>query len=674
MRYLRNTRRLAGLGALVAIVSLTLWVVLPALAASSSSPPPASLPQSVYPSSPSNGLSSTADSSGNNKTYVTPVDLPVGGNGNCTPGSGTDVLPTVSALPGMRQYQNNNPQTSSSLQSGNSDSATFSLTLGGTSKTQALLLTSTNAAIYGIGLNGGNDYTAYDYTGLDYAGNQGHVTQGWVTADGNLHGPISKTTGSGAPSQWYSMSHLTVCYRPLTTVSGYVLSDPSGIGNAQPGSAPGISTTVTLTDTDTHWSIQVPTDPTTGKYTFTTGAGGNYTVCITAPSNYQQTLPTPTSTFPPGTSFFTQCSGYTIAGLGSNLPPLNFDLQPYVTFSGKIYNDQNLSGSYDPTSGVQPVDSLQNGWTIALYDITQGKVVAHGSSPTPSSAPSASCLTGDGSYCFLAPVIQGDSYKLCEIPLSNGGTWVQTEPAPTSSSPTCDDPSSPVTLGGIQALHWGYDGFTASGGAVSQNFGIAQGSACSNTTVMGNGTNVESLSPNSSSGDGCLKENQTFAFATGTNTSNTQYVGIAAGDPTQTSEFVPMVEKITFRDDFDPSTNAPTYNGLDYFAGTVGSASNMVPVQPCTVSVAHLLDPTNTTNYGGTANGLTSDLWLNTSYVTTYTAETGGASGSSPVLPDGQTACLIKIDISGASDGSGSATGTLTAYVYSIADSGFTPR
>ena len=152
--------------------------------------------------------------------------------------------------------------------------------------------------------------------------------------------------------------------------------------------------------------------------------------------------------------------------------------------------------------------------------------------------------------------------------------------------------------------------FTGGASDVTQNFGTATGSACSSTTGMSSATGgsigiIAALMPQGEHG-GCLKPN-TFAFAAGQDpgNGNKNYVGVAVGDPTQ-SGWAPVVERITFP---DPLTGGgvPTYNGLEYIAGSVTTPHAM---QPCTITAATLLDSSNGTDYGGNVIASVSDLYL----------------------------------------------------------------
>jgi len=140
MNVLRSKRGAIGLGAaLAAIVGLTLFVVLPALASNSGDRiPPAAVPSGLVP-----------------------VDVPLGGNGTCS----NLFTSAVSGLPSLHEYDNVNPGTATGLSSGNGDGVKFNLTESGPNQKQVLLLSSTNAAIAGMGIKGGSESAVYDYTG-----------------------------------------------------------------------------------------------------------------------------------------------------------------------------------------------------------------------------------------------------------------------------------------------------------------------------------------------------------------------------------------------------------------------------------------------------------------------------------------------------------------------------
>ena len=631
MRYSRNWRAVAGLGALTALICLTLFVVVSALA---SNPGDTVLPASAYPSSlPTSTLPGSLYSGLSFTTGVAPMDRPVGGSSHC---SDPTLFPSLAAkFSSLKEYDNPNPTaTGGYVASGNNDAAKFQLAQSGPTKAQTLEIDAQNAAILGIAIKGGNDNTAYDYTGLQYGPGIG---QGWTPADGNLHSPASKFTISGTTetgSQFYTVSQLTVCYLPLATISGQAYVQ-TGSGNTPlPGDG------VTVVDTTLNKVVAQQSGSTTdasGNYSVSVPVGDSYTLCIQSPgATYTQISPAAGTPCPSGSA----PNGYTVSQLGSSgQGTRNFVFTQQYTVSGQIYDDMNLNGTFDPSSGLTPTDTtFGSGWAVLLYDTTTGSAAAVGSGTTGAS----------GSYSFSAPLIQGHGYKLCEVPSSTdvSTTWVQTEPRPSSNT-TC----SGVVVGGRPALTWGA-AFTGASSNVSQNFGNAQGVPCSSANAFGSG-DIVGLMP-AGSGDGCVKPN-TFALATGTDPSmgGKQYVGVAVGDPTDTMHWAPVVEKVTFSDPLQ-ANGTPQYTGLEYTAGSVTSPTQM---QSCTVAAGDLLDPTNAADYGSTAP---TDLRLNHSYAGLRAAETGA-----PVLPTGQTACLISITIAGASGG----TGTMTAYVYMSADS-----
>ena len=233
MNVLRSKRAVAGLGAaLVSIVGLTLFVVLPALASNSGD---------RIPPAATSGL--------------TPVDVPVGGSATCSSLFGSK----ISSLPNLHEYDNVNPGNATGLSSGNGDGVTFSTTVTGSSKAQVMQVSATKAAIAGIGIKGGSESAAYDYTGLSISPG---VTTGWVAGDGNLHATASKYTVSGGvenPSQWYSISQTTVCYRVLAPISGAVFTDANGSGQPGAGQSGFSGVSVTIVDNTTHGQTTVQT-------------------------------------------------------------------------------------------------------------------------------------------------------------------------------------------------------------------------------------------------------------------------------------------------------------------------------------------------------------------------------------------------------------------------------
>ena len=118
-------------------------------------------------------------------------------------------------------------------------------------------VSATKAAIAGIGIKGGSESAAYDYTGLSISPG---VTTGWAASDGNLHATASKYTVSGGvenPSQWYSISQTTVCYRVLAPISGAVFTDANGSGQPGAGQTGFGGLNVTIVDNTTHGQTTV---------------------------------------------------------------------------------------------------------------------------------------------------------------------------------------------------------------------------------------------------------------------------------------------------------------------------------------------------------------------------------------------------------------------------------
>jgi hypothetical protein len=253
IEFLRRKRRLAVLGGVAALACIALVIVLPALASNPGD----------YVNPPSGA-------------GVLPVDVPIGGTGDCA-----NLFPTLGSV---SEYDNVNPKTKANLASGHNDNVTFGLTMHTTdNQKQTLDVTSSGAEILGIGIKGGTQSTAYNYA----TGTAG----GYVTSDSGLHAPLQTFTLSGTTetgSQFYSISQLTVCYRPLGSVSGRVYDDldqsgayssgDTGLGGWTVDLYQGTSTTPAATATsaaDGTYHMNVVFDGTSDYHLCETPAGAN---------------------------------------------------------------------------------------------------------------------------------------------------------------------------------------------------------------------------------------------------------------------------------------------------------------------------------------------------------------------------------------------------------------
>lgn len=187
-------------------------------------------------------------------------------------------------------------------------------------KNQTLDIASTGAQILGIGIKGGTHSTAYDYrsgTAYNPGDAPGTPTGGPIaplSGDSALHAPLqSFTVAPGTNieqgSQFYTVSQLTVCYRPVGSVSGTIYQDNSTPTNGAYDS--GVDAllqgwTVDLYDGSTF--VASTTSASDGTYTVAAPltTGHIYTVCETPPSStWIQSQP---------------ASGSYCSGLGGNLP------------------------------------------------------------------------------------------------------------------------------------------------------------------------------------------------------------------------------------------------------------------------------------------------------------------------------------------------------------------
>jgi hypothetical protein len=367
----RLARYYAGGLAMVGLVGLTLFVVLPALASNVNDKVP-----------PASGI-------GN----VTPVDIGVGGNQSCS---------TQGLFPNMTDVQQTTDPSPSTGSYPSGHGWDFKLTIGAlpgypANKGQDLAVDSNgHAAIVGIAIKGGTDNLTYDYR---------TTSQGWVSADTLLHAPASKFTATNPESnitQYYGVSQLVICYKtPLTTISGNAYKDISG--------APPISgLTVTLNDTSTS-NTQTTTTDTSGNYSFSAPPGDNYTVCISQPGfGNVQTVPATDGT---GGACAAGTKGYSITNLSANVSGENFAFQPIASITASAFFDNNGSGTND--AGDAPAST-----GVQLFDSSNNPV---GSQQT----------TTGGSYTFTNLGV-GQTYEVCVV-TPGGGSYNET--VPTSSTP-----------------------------------------------------------------------------------------------------------------------------------------------------------------------------------------------------------------------------------------------
>ena len=267
MEFLRNTRRFAALGVgAAARAGATLLVVLPAFASNPGD----------YVNPPSSA-------------GVLPVDVAVGGTGDCAN--------LFSGLGAVSEYDNVNPKTKTNLASGNHDNVTFDLTLHTpTNQTQTLDVASSGAEILGIGIKGGTQSTAYNYVSGPYQ--PGFPNNGSVTGDKGLHAPLQSFTvlnGVESGTQFYSISQLTVCYRPLGSVSGIVYDDLDQNGTHSAADTGLGGWTVNLYQGATNTLAASTTSAADGSYHMNVVFDGtsNYRLCEMPPGGtWAQTEPT----------------------------------------------------------------------------------------------------------------------------------------------------------------------------------------------------------------------------------------------------------------------------------------------------------------------------------------------------------------------------------------------
>jgi SdrD B-like domain len=406
---MKRTRSVQGLALLGALVAVAWFVVLPAIAATGKSIPPAST-AGVTPTNLSIGDDAVNDckvfyssgaptygfriKDGTSKTYTDPA-------------SGATF--TLKVNPG-------NPDSTGKSWPAYANNTYFSFT-------------STGAAIVDVGVDGADERDAARY---NYSG----VTGGFVTGDGYLHADAQKTNSDGSTKTLDGLDDMSFCYNLATaSVSGTVFRDANK-NSANDDSAPLQGWTVNLykgTTLSNH-----ATTAADGKYTFTVPVSTTaYTICEvppTASTGWNQTQVGSAACSGSGELVKGYSFQATIAGAKATDDFGNYQTAP---ISGTAFNDANGDGS---STGDSPLAGL----TATLYD---GSGNSLGTTTT----------AADGTYSFGGQVA-GNTYRVC-ISTPSGGTYKQTAPGAGVSCPSG------------QAAN-GFSFTLAAAGQTGQNFGF----------------------------------------------------------------------------------------------------------------------------------------------------------------------------------------------------------
>ena len=433
MEYLRRKRAGGLLLAVGALVALTMFVVLPALAFNPGDfEPPASGTYGITPVLIANG--------GQNNDCEIFYNVAGNGNGTYTVGGKT-----------FHEFYVNNPKNTTTA-TDPATGASFTFTVD--SRTNALTrFSSTGAAIVDVGIKGGTQTTRYNYDGTvpqpsTYPG----PFPGTVTNDTSLHPPISGTDKQGNPL-YYTISHTGFCYSPIAAISGTAFTDSDGdgsqVGSTETGLA-GLAVTVTNAGGT---SVGTGTTVASGAYSVTVPQGGPYKVCIQQPSSTKETVPTSTTAGNATCSTTGQAQyGYSATVGSSGVSGLNFGFQSVASITVNAFIDNNGNGSNDSgdsaaSTGVQLFDVAGN--AIGLQQTTTG-----------------------GTYTFNnLPV--GQTYKVCVVTPS-GGSYNET--APTSSTT-----NHASCTGSYASVGYSYTSFSANQTA---NFGFVPVGSLSGTVYQ----------------------------------------------------------------------------------------------------------------------------------------------------------------------------------------------
>jgi SdrD B-like domain len=338
MRYLRNKRGLAGVGALATVIGVTMWVVLPALAAPPGSGNTASAPytQVPPPASPSG---------------IIPIDEPTGGQSNdCAFFYTAPDNQTTKSQPTF-QFRISNPKKGDFTYTDPQTNAQFEVVVDKSDKWA--WFKATNAGVVDVGIKGGTDETWYNYDQASplFPSPPVNDAGGFVTHDGDtssftsggLHAPLQDTTNNVL----YSVSNLTFCYN-LGSVSGTVYEDANYSGSLDSGESGLAGWTIRLYQGSGTTPVATTTSDASGAYHINTifDPSSSYTVCE---------VPNPNSPLPAGTDTWiesqpsgadaTTCSGAGELAHGWALSGLT---TPIENVSGKDFGNV---GGFKCTSG-----------------------------------------------------------------------------------------------------------------------------------------------------------------------------------------------------------------------------------------------------------------------------------------------------------------------------------
>jgi hypothetical protein len=441
-----------GVFAIGALVVLTLFVLLPAVASATPNwQPPPSTTYNITPELVANG----------------------GQNNDCSffyPGSTVNPDGTVT-IPGgqvLHQFYINNPKNTTSA-TDPATGATFSVTVN----TKTNMLTSfgsTGAAIVDVGIKGGVNTTHYNYSGFipqpaTYTG----PFPGTVTMDTSLHPPISGTDKQGNTT-YYTVSHTSFCYTTGSTASGLVFTDVNHNGSYESGTdTPLANATVNAYKSGSSSPVSTSSNSSGGFAFSNLVPGTTYTICAVKPASSVETLPTNALCSGTGEA----SGGYSIS-TSTTVSGLNFGFAQQATISGRAYIDPNGNGTNTSAFG---------GLIVTLYK---------GDGTT--SLGTATTSSSDGSYSF-ANQYAGDSYRVCIA--SPGTSYSQTVPSTGVSCTTQGTRGysiSSLSAGGSSSNDFGFEPLGSLSGIVYQDvngpkLGGADGAYESGTdTPLGNWT------------------------------------------------------------------------------------------------------------------------------------------------------------------------------------------
>lgn len=253
----------------------------------------------------------SAGAGGASALGVQPAEVSLGGQPNDCSASITGRLPSAADY----ELRITNPQDGVTY--AGTGGVSFTLGVAGDDKTMDFVVNGP-AVVFDLVVKGGQKSTHYDY--------DGNGGPGGATADQNLHAP---TKGNG--SNLFSISHVSFCYEDAFPATGNVYVDVNQDGDRDPGE--GADAPRVITAYDAGVPVASTNSDANGVYSIYLQAGGTYTICEEAISDFVQTDPSNTNC-----SGLGEEGGHSVPAIAAPVRDLDFGNAPEIC--GQLLEDQ----------------------------------------------------------------------------------------------------------------------------------------------------------------------------------------------------------------------------------------------------------------------------------------------------------------------------------------------